>query len=83
MDECSRCGFFIDNRPRAVPSRCVKHGPNDDISSRGWCKFFREGEPDEFGDKPLSLTTKKESGYVDDARASMKRPGHDWRKREG
>lgn len=66
MEHCGICARFIR------PARCVWHGPSDVISPKGWCKFYRHGEPGSAGTKPRSITTKEESGYVADAKDSMK-----------
>lgn len=65
MDHCGVCIRFLR------PNRCVVHGPKDVISPKGWCKYFRRGEPGTSGTHPLGRVTKEESGYVADAERSM------------
>ena len=73
MDICDKCVFFISSIHKGKPSRCVLHQKADDIKPGGWCEYFLEGRQWLMGYEPLNLLTKKESGYVDDARESMEK----------
>lgn len=66
--DCDDCVFWI-----MQSRRCVLHGASDFIGPEASCGYFIQG-PQIFGDRPLGLITKDESGYVDNVNeASCKR----------
>lgn len=50
--DCDDCAAFL-----ADTSRCLIHGPDDQISPEGWCQHWRSN----LG--PFGATTKEQSGY--------------------
>lgn len=57
--DCDDCPFWIE-----LGRKCVLHGPSDVVLEHDTCNYFVLGAPGMFGQEPLSLLTKQQSGFT-------------------